>query len=254
MTFSFFHFSLWAGVFTHPALIQLTDATGGERSGDVHTSLTTLLGRFGLPNQLCMYLGLTWGLLLVGHLEQVPKPPQLTAFNAKEQWLYSKLLLSHWASHPISQPPWRGNSFQPLVPCTAVHPVDTNKSNPLSQSLVTEPMLCVVVSLFLLGTSQFLPGNTNLGDINTQVFFLIFIFHGELMDLFVTCFGVMAPNKITHRIIWHTNPATTVRRVFKEGEIFFFLKNIITIYNQDHYALNCPDMDPTSTLTVCAGI
>ncbi len=37
------------------------------------------------------------------HLEQMPEPPQLTPLNVEEQRLYSELLPSDWASHPISK-------------------------------------------------------------------------------------------------------------------------------------------------------
>ncbi|KAI3355635.1 hypothetical protein L3Q82_004174 [Scortum barcoo] len=38
-----------------------------------------------------------------GHPKQMPKPPQLTPLDAKEQRLYSELLPSDRASHPISK-------------------------------------------------------------------------------------------------------------------------------------------------------
>ncbi len=37
------------------------------------------------------------------HLEQMPEPPQLTPLDVEEQRLYSELLPSDWASHPISK-------------------------------------------------------------------------------------------------------------------------------------------------------
>ncbi len=37
------------------------------------------------------------------HPEQMPEPPQLTPLDVEEQRLYSELLLSDWASHPISK-------------------------------------------------------------------------------------------------------------------------------------------------------
>lgn len=186
------------------------------------------------PSHSSMSLGFTRGLVLVRHLEQVPKPPQLTPYTVKEQWLYSKLLLSDWASHSIfqAQPshPELETYFSHLYPALLFSPWTQTKAIPSHRAWLQSP--CYVWGwawLFLLGTSQFLPGNTNLNDSNTQVFFYFYflLWTNEpplwviASDLFVTCFGVMAPNKITHRIIWHTNPATTVRRVFKEGEIIF---------------------------------
>lgn len=38
-----------------------------------------------------------------GHLKQMAEPPQLTPLNAKEQRLYSELLLSDCASHLVSK-------------------------------------------------------------------------------------------------------------------------------------------------------
>ncbi len=37
------------------------------------------------------------------HPEQIPEPPQLTLLDVEEQRLYSELLPSDWASHPISK-------------------------------------------------------------------------------------------------------------------------------------------------------
>lgn len=184
MTFSFIHSFLifsWCFYSSRPYPLNWGNWWRQNLSGDAHTSLTTDTSALGAPRPATslssVSLGLTRGLLLVGHLKQVPKLPQLTAFNAKEQWLYSKLLLSDWASHPISQAqpshPEEETHFSHLYPAL-FSPWTQTKASPSHRAWLESP--CSVwwwwAWLSLLGT-------TNLGDINTHVFF---IFHGELMN------------------------------------------------------------------------
>ncbi|KAI3376868.1 hypothetical protein L3Q82_000120 [Scortum barcoo] len=89
----------------------------------------------------------------------MPKPPQLTPLDAKEQWLYSELLPSDRASHPISkgaQPPCGGNSFRLLVSAILsfrslpkVHDHRNLKMMTMMKSFLSGPFLL----LFLLSST-----------------------------------------------------------------------------------------------------
>lgn len=156
MTFSFFHYSFSAGFYSS-LLYPLNWGNWWRQnlSGDAHTSLTTLpmIQRCSQASSESLqyvpgfYSGpctsaTSWTGAQTTSAYSLHCEGAVALLQTPPEWLSFSFYLSGTA-----QPSWIGNLFQPLVPCTAVQPVDTNKSNPLSQSLVTEPMLCVGVSL-----------------------------------------------------------------------------------------------------------
>ncbi len=78
------------------------------------------------------------------HPEQMPEPPQLTPLDVEEQRLYSELLPSDWASHPISKGapshPTEKAHFGRLYPHSWTRPPDT-WTPPLEVATLHQPVV-----------------------------------------------------------------------------------------------------------------